>query len=466
MDQAISPSESASGDSPVQSNRPVQHVSMRKMLLRLGVLLGGGLLLVIIGLPTIVATTGLHSSILDRVAEGRELSVSAESATLAWFAPVTLRNTDVKRDDESWQVSAESFSTEKTLLQFLLSPAEIGTLNLDRPTVIVKPIKHDESDDNIELPKSKTLYPELRTVVRDGTVEVRGSVGLEPVISVDGISFVGRTDVENDTSLLIVEPVKLLDRRELTPELCDQGLQLIAPILSDSATVTGRLSLELDEFRIPIGTVTQEERIELTRISGRMSLHRVETGLKNPLLAEIASVLAAVSGGRFAVVRASEETEVRFQVEGGRVHHEGLTLLIPELASDLTIRTSGWVDLEENIDVQILVGISGLASSRIEILSSLMQAPLEIRMTGTLKHPKISLPAGRNMLEQLAGRLGGLTGLDVSTSSDTDRNLPGAISDLVGGLVGDQKGDPDPKKTARGIFDLIDVIRDKTDGQK
>jgi hypothetical protein len=286
------------------------------------------------------------------------------------------------------------------------------------------------------------------------------------VISVDGISFVGRTEVENETSLLVIEPVKLFDRRELTPKLCDQGLQLITPILSDSATVTGCLSIELDDFQIPIGTVTQDERVELTRISGRMSLHRVETGLKNPLLAEIASVLAAVSGCRFTRVLASEETEVRFQVEDGRVYHEGLTLLIPELASDLTIRTSGWVDLEENIDVQILVGISGLASSRIEVLDSLIQAPLEIRMTGTLTHPEISLPAGRNMLDLITERLGGLTGLDIDTSLNPEANLPGAISDLVEGLVGDENGNPDTKKTARGIFDLINVIRNKPDGQQ
>ena len=197
-----------------------------------------------------------------------------------------------------------------------------------------------------------------------------------------------------------------------------------------------------------------------------MSLHRVETGLKNPLLAKIASVLAAVSGGRFATIRVSEETEVRFQVVDGRVHHEGLTLLIPELASDLTIRTSGWVDLEENIDVQILVGISGLVSSRIEVLGSLIQAPLEIRMTGTLTHPEISLPGGRNMLDQITERLGGLTGLDVGTSLNTEANLPGAISGLVDGLVGDEKGNLDAKKTARGIFDLINVIRNKPDGQQ
>ncbi len=458
MDQENSPGGTSPNDPPAASNVSTQQVPMRKMWLRLAVLLGGGFLLVIIGLPTIVATTGLHRSILDRVSQGRELSVTAESATLAWFGPVTLRKTDVKRDDESWQFSAETFSTDKTLFQFLLSPAEIGTVNLDRPTVILKPISRGSEGDGTETPGNGTVYPELRTVIRDGTVEVRGPRGLEPVISVDGISFVGRTEVTNETSLLIVEPVKLFDRRELTPELCDQGLQLIAPFLSDAAMVTGRLTVELDTFQIPIGTVTHDERVELTKISGRMMLHQVETGLKNPLLAEIASVLATVSGGRFATVRASEETEVRFQVEDGRVHHEGLTLLIPELAGDLTIRTSGWVDLEENIDVQILVNVSGLASSRIEVLSSLMQAPLEIRMTGTLKHPRISLPGGRNMLDQLTGRLGGLTG--IGTPSNGEPNLSGAISDLVGGLVGDEKGKNDVPKTARGIFDLIDAFRD------
>jgi hypothetical protein len=471
MDQEISPSDTSdaapgdnSDNAPTAIARSTQHVPMRKMLLRLAVLLGGGFLLVIIGLPTIVATSGLYNSILDRAAEGRELSVTAESATLAWFSPVTLRNTDVKRDDESWQFSAETFSTDRTLLQFLLSPSEIGTINLDRPTVVVKPINPDSEDDNADSPGSKTVYPKMRTVIRDGTVEVRGLVGTKPVISVDGISFVGRTEVENETSLLIVEPVKLFDRRELTPELCDQGLQLIAPILSDAAMVSGRLTVELDAFQIPIGTVTQEERVQLTKISGRMMLHGVETGLKNPLLAEIASVLTAVSGGRFGTVRASEETEVQFQVQDGRVHHEGLTLLIPELTNDLTIRTSGWVDLEENIDVQILVNVSGLASSRIEVLSSLMQAPLEIRMTGTLKHPRISLPAGRNMLDQLTGRLGGLTGIGAQANGES--TLPGAISDLVGGLVGDMKDKPDVQKTARGIFDLIDAFREKPDGQK
>ena len=446
--------------------KTVSHSVGRKLVLRLTVLVVAGLALMIIGLPTIVATTGLHNAILGRAAEGRELSVSADSATLAWFSPVTLRNAYVKRDDLSWAVTTETFSTDRTLLQLLLAPSDVGTINLDHPTVVLHPIDSSRTDDEDEAARAKTIYPPLRAVVRDGAVELRTAENPEPVVSIDGISFVGRTEVANETSMLIVEPVKLLDRRELTPELCDQGLQLVAPFLSDAATVTGQLTVELDEFQIPIGTVTSDQRVQMTRIGGRMMLHQVETGLKNPLLAEIASVLTTMSGGRFSTVRASEETYVDFRVENGRVHHKGLTLLVPEIASDLTIRTSGWVDLDENIDIQILVNVSGLASSRIELLSSLMQAPLEIRMTGTLNRPRIRLPAGQNLLDQLTGRFGELTSGGESTRGTGKSNLTGAISDLVGGLVEDSDARPDVKETARGIFDLIGTFRDKSGKEK
>jgi hypothetical protein len=463
MNQETTSNDASSSEQLPAEKQTVQPATGRKMLLRLVALVIAGLCLVVIGLPTIVATTWLHNAILGKAADWRELSVSADSATLGWFAPVTLRGADVKRDDRSWEFTTPNFSTDKTLLQLLLAPSDIGTINLDRPVVVVQPINGEAADDEEERAKPRVIYPEIRAVIRDGTVQVRGANNPEPVISIDGISFVGRTEVKNASSMLIVEPVKLFDRRELTPELCDQGLQLIAPILSDSARVTGRLSIELDDFQIPIGTVTQDERVELTKISGRMMLHNVETGLKNPILAAITSVLAKLSGGRFGTVRAAEETEVTFRVEDGRVHHEGLTLLIPELASDLTIQTNGWVDLEENIDMQILVNVSALASSRIEILSSLMQAPLEIRMTGTLKHPKISLPAGRNMLDQLTGRFGELAGLEDATGDSGKPNLPGAITDLLGELVGGSDKEPDVKITAPGILDLIRSLQRDSD---
>ena len=135
-------------------------------------------------------------------------------------------------------------------------------------------------------------------------------------------------------------------------------------------------------------------------------------------------------------------------------------LVVPELSDGLSIQTSGWVDFEQNIDIQILVNLSGFANSRIEMLTSFMQAPLELRMTGTLKDPKIELPEGRSMLDELAGRL---TGGDAGTATGGKSNLTGAISDLIGGLAGDSEDKPDTKKAARGIFDLIQAIQGDSD---
>ncbi|MDA0282987.1 MAG: hypothetical protein O3B13_14670 [Planctomycetota bacterium] len=425
----------------------------RKWLIRISVTSVLMLFLFTATLPTIVTVCGLQNAILAGATSDQELSASAKSASLAWFTPVTFRDVDVKRDDKSWAVSTPTFSTDKSLLDLLLGLPDIGSITLDRPVVVLQPVATPQTtDEDDEHPESSATYPPMKAIVRDGSVEIRLPNDPEPVISVDGISFVARTETISGTSLLIVEPVKLFDRRKLTPELCDQGLQLIAPILSEAAVVTGELTVELDGFQMPIGTITQAERVHLTKISGRLMLHKVETGLKNPLLAEIASVLSMMSGGKFATVRASEETQVIFRVEHGRVHHEGLTLLIPELSRDLTITTSGWVDIEENIDIRILANLSGLIPSRIGILTDLTQAPLELHMTGTLTNPHVSLPGGRNILDELAGRL---TGGDTTRSSGENRNLTGAITDLVGGLVGDSNSKPDMKKATRGIFDLI-----------
>ena len=70
------------------------------------------------------------------------------------------------------------------------------------------------------------------------------------------------------------------------------------------------------------------------------------------------------------------------------------------------------------------------------------------------------------MLDQLKGRFGELTGVGDSSRGSNGTNLTGAITDLVGGLVGDSDAKPDVKKTARGIFDLIEVIRNKPDADR
>jgi hypothetical protein len=162
MNQESSPKVTSENVLPVADQQTDALPTGRKLVLRLAVLFVASLALMVIGLPTIVAMTGLHNVILERAAEGRELSVSAETATLAWFLPVSLQNADVKRDDRSWSVRTETFSTDRTLVQFLLKPSEIGTINLERPTVILQSVDSAESNDEDDAAKRKTIYPSLR----------------------------------------------------------------------------------------------------------------------------------------------------------------------------------------------------------------------------------------------------------------------------------------------------------------
>jgi hypothetical protein len=413
--------------------------------------------LLVLALPTIVATAGLQNVLLNRATAEKGVSARAGSASLGWFTPVTLRHMKVERDDRTLTVDTPSFSTERSLLDLLLGLPDVGTITLDRPSVVLRPNGEtsegaDEDADN----GSKAVPPQVTVVIRDGAVAIQLPSEAEPIVAVDDISFVARTERSNDVSLLVVEPVKLIDRRRLTPELCARGLQFVAPFLSEATTVSGELTVAVKEFQLPIGDVTDEDRARLTKFSGQIVLHEVETGIRNPVLAQIVSVIATLSGGRFASVRVADETQVDFRVENGQVYHEGLVLVIPELSEGLSIQTSGWVDFDENIDIRILLNLAGLATPRSELLTSLTQAPLEFRMTGTLKDPKIRLPEGRSMLDEFAGRL---TGGESGTAAGGKSNLTGAISDLIGGLAGDSEDKPDAKKTARGIFDLIQAIK-------
>lgn len=446
----------------VETRRPESRVTRRRVI-RSAVWILSGLVLLLVGLPSILAWTGTHDVVLTQLSAKHDVTANARSASLGWTKPVSLHDLDMERLDQSWSVRTETFSTDKTLLQWLFrDDQDFGTVELHQPHVVLRTLRlgetHEESGDMKSSADERN--PRLRTIVRNGSLEIHQPDNEDPVVEVDEISFVGRTEVES--GLFVVEPVRLLDRRELTRELCDRGLQLIAPLLAEAAYVNGQVTVDIDEFQVPIGNVDSEERIDRTRISGLMRLHEVETGIRNPLMAEIAAILSAISGGRPTTVRLSEDSQIRFRVDHGRVYHEGLVLLIPELSHDLTVTTSGWVDLDENIDIRIRVDLSGSAVSAGEVLRRLTGAPLELVLTGTIQRPRLRLPAGRSILEELSGRLDLVIGDRRRDSSQGQESVSGAISDLVGGLLGDDQGKPDVGRSARGVLDLIQTFQKKT----
>ncbi|MHC4880559.1 MAG: hypothetical protein ACYTGL_29260 [Planctomycetota bacterium] len=414
---------------------------------------GFGILIVAL-LPAIIAWTPLRNTIANHTLAMHELEASIGSASAGWLSPVFLESTELTRTDGSLRLQLPEAESQFSVIDLLSSSPDLGVIRLDRPLLDVTLSPPNKPVDDATLvsrsPGSATLSAEITRA----EVIVRARRAPVPLIHVDNLTTTLRLETTPNGRQFVADPTLLMDRVTLTPEACQQGLQFVAPLLADSATVAGEFSLDLSEFRLPVDEPDPDARAKATAISGRVTLHRVETGLRNPLLAQIADLVARLTGGQRAqLVQVFEDTVVDFEYRDGGVYHEGLAIVLPELSNDLVIRTSGRVGLDEQIDLTVLISLPPDLTRSIPVVRRLTEAPLEFRLTGTLDNPQLNFPEGRNLLDELAGRL-----LDPADGSQP-ATVEGAIGNLINGLTAEPGNEPDVEKTTSGILNLIQTLR-------
>jgi hypothetical protein len=252
----------------------------------------------------------------------------------------------------------------------------------------------------------------------------------------DNISTTVDIKPNGNGRLLTITPVKVFDREPLTPELCGKGLYLVAPVLSDATSVEGEISFAVEQFKLPLDTKDKTLLAAKTDIRGIVELHRVHASLKNPLLVGLVAMMSKLIGVEVpSNISVAEDTQVAFHVKDGRVYHDGMTFMLPGLSSELQIRTSGSVGLDETLDLQVVIPMPRDLLGDIPLAQRLAGQPLQVRVKGTLQDPKFGL-------DKSAGLLAGVTGLIRSGHVDGDAEgstppLSHALVDLVGGLLGD-----------------------------
>ena len=418
---------------------------------------GGGFgLLIVALLPAIIAWTPLRNTIANHTLAMHELEASIGSASAGWLSPVFVESTELARSDGSLRLRVPQAETQYSVIDLLSSTPNLGVIRLDEPFLMVTVASPDDEREGDEPP---SVAPQgqrvtLTAQINRAEVVVRTPQSPEPLIHVDNLTTTLRLEDSPLGREFVADPVMLMDRVTLTPEACRQGLQFVTPLLADSATVTGEFSLQLSDFRIPVDETDPEARNQATLIAGRLILHRVETGLRNPLLAEIADLIARLTGGQQAqLVQVFDDTVVDFEYRDGGVYHDGLAIVLPELSDELVVRTSGRVGLDEQIDLAVTVSLPREMTRSIPVIRRLTEAPLDFRLTGTLDDPQLNFPDGRDLLDELAGRL-----LD-SNSSTQEQTVEDAIGNLLNGLTSDPDGKPDVEETTSGILNLIQTIR-------
>ncbi len=212
----------------------------------------------------------------------------------------------------------------------------------------------------------------------------RGVVELEPIemdLNEGKLNLGAAIRVAPGPMELQVQKNSAARQLRIDPSMCAGALKYIAPILADVAAAQGKFSIELDECRLPLADPGRGE------MKGRFILHSVEVG-PGPLVRELAILL-----GRAAPARLQRESVVPFQLADGRVYHQGLELIFPEL----TVRMHGSVGMDQTVLLMAEMPVPPKwAALNPRVAAAMKDQVVRLPINGTLQHPQID----RRAMEQ------------------------------------------------------------------
>jgi len=181
---------------------------------------------------------------------------------------------------------------------------------------------------------------------------------------------------------LTLPPGPLARRVQITPAMCASLLKYVAPVLADVTAAQGSFSIELDGCRVPLDDPAKAE------LAGRLTVHSVQVG-PGPLVRELAVLL-----GRESPAELRRESQVQFRMVEGRVYHQGMELVFPEL----TIRTYGSVGFDQTLSLMAEMPVPPSLLVNRTLDSALRNKIVRLPIGGTLSRPRID----RQALERLS----------------------------------------------------------------
>lgn len=197
------------------------------------------------------------------------------------------------------------------------------------------------------------------------------------------LQFGPRVRLSPEPMLLTHGQARVVDGVTITPEMCNQALQYIAPALAGVTRAQGRFSIDLDGAHVPIDDPTKSD------LGGRLVVHSVEVG-PGPLVEELAVLL-----NRPGSARLTRESSVTFRMVEGRVYHRDLELVFPEL----TIRTYGSVGVtDRTLAIMAEMPVPPKWIGNNPLGDALRNQTIRLPIGGTLDNPQID----RQVLSQLS----------------------------------------------------------------
>jgi hypothetical protein len=451
------------------SAAPAPPVRRRKRrMLRFLVVFGMALALLAAAAPYIAQYPPVLDWLVASVSQRQKVHAHVGEASFGWFSPLELRSVTVETPYGEPLLSVAAVRSDRPWWQLgVAGQRRLGTFVIEQPQVSLMATSTGWNFQGVSPPSPRTApeapierRPELTAEVHGAAVTLHRAGISEALFEVRNVDVTAHIRYADDVRWLTVEPFQPLDRKDLTPEMCENGLQLAAPILANAAWAEGKVSLAIDEFRLPldprrVAPGGDPALIEAppAHASGRLELHAVETGLKSPLLIAIADKVASLLGAQMPTrVRVADESVIKFALRDRRVHHEGLAFGLPEISSTLLVHSSGSVGLDRTLNLRVEVPVMLDMALRGPLGQRISGKSFHFVVTGTLDDPKVSLPPGETGLQQLTRIL-----------SDQPAEADGVLADDLVGLARELL--PGARETAanvaEGVADTLARIRER-----
>jgi hypothetical protein len=363
------------------------------------------LALVVLFLPLLVSSTTIFQNAMGRELSKQHLKLEIGQRRIGWFRTLQLDDIEMSDDRGLFHLRAKQLTGDRTLGQWLWSRSELGAFVLDSPVLTLDLEKLPPPGTAPAAPPTgasesgKSAPPGLRFELRNGTILVRSPGATELETLVDQCNVQVELAHHEGRGTLTILPGKPLQRVNLTPALCDVGLKFVAPIVADVAWTRGEVSLELDQCQIPLDAPAA------AAVQGRVTLHAVEAGLKDPLSQQLVQMIAnVVKKQPPEAVRLADQSVIEFLVQDQKVQHSGLAFGFPELSPDLVVRTQGTVGFDKSLDLLAEIPLPTKLLGDRPLAQVLGDKPLSLPITGTLDAWKVGAGEGQ-LAEQLLGKL-------------------------------------------------------------
>ncbi len=409
-------------------------------------------------LPTAVMSSAHRDAMLNERFEKLGITAKSETGGGSWVTPVTMNNVVFKDETGQVEVTIREVRTSRTISGLLMHGGDLGKITL------VDPVIHIALDEDGRLP------PKLRAGDRQGNrnddslwtgkdqpafaVEVQNAEFVlsvpwrpVPIVELDNLNASLAVTNEDEGRFLQIDPVQLLDHEPLSELHTEQNLALIAPVLSQSTELAGDVSVRLEGVRARLDGADKPQ----IPIAGEAVFHSVEARLKKEWVTQISQLTGRIAGtsvpDRLEIVR---DSLVAFQVDDRGIHHQGLVFLLPEIASNLNIESSGMVGLDESLDLALSVQFPQFATETpfLAAFSKLTRLPFHLSVVGTVSEPKLVSPPGFSMLDQMA------QSVDPNASTQPP-SVPAAVMDLIGSA-----SNPDSGEATEGVVGgILNIIR-------